>query len=112
MARAARAWVSLMLPAPINPMWITEDSTDRDERGVFALDPGRPRLLFEHDDAVAERRRLPWLQREVHGLASFTEDLLSERVGGEQPVAARVPVGREAGIPRMIDDRDRDLLRT
>ena len=39
-------------------------------------------------------------------LLAFGEDLLAHRVGGEQTVAARVPVGREAGIRRVVEHDD------
>ena len=51
---------------------------------------------------------LLWFQREVQFLFAVAENLLAERIGGEQAIAARVPVSRKAGVPGMIQDDQRD----
>jgi len=61
----------------------------------------------ENDDAMAEDDRGAWGHGDVERLLALGEDLLAHRVGGEQAVAASVPVGREARIPWVIQDRQR-----
>src|SRR5436853_508209 len=64
----------------------------------------------QDQQAIPEGRRLSRLQREFQFLLAVAEDLLAERVGRKQAVAARVPVSRIAGILRMIEHHERNLF--
>src|SRR3989442_15105455 len=57
---------------------------------------------------MPERHPLLRLKREVQFLLAVTEHLMAERVGREQSVAARVPIGRITHVLRMIEDGKRD----
>src|SRR4029077_17064341 len=65
----------------------------------------------EYEDAVTKRNTFAWGQREIHrGLFAIREDASPQGVCAEQPVAASVPIGRKAGIRRMIQDRNGDRV--
>src|SRR5882724_6943975 len=101
MARAARAWVSEILPAPVIPMCVVierlygESGLDllrgRYEGLIVGFGVGGSRDLREEQDPVTEGGALVGLQREVQcrGFA-VGEDFWRERVGGEEAVAACV----------------------
>src|SRR5439155_21212841 len=110
MAAAARAWVWLMFPAPMSPTWIvTTGAGSRRGRGelpiaFFGLGGGwRPR---QDQDPVTEGRRSAGRQRVLQLLLAVAEHLLPEGIRREEAVAARVPVGREARVLRMIQHQD------
>src|SRR6267142_2661152 len=114
MAAAARAWVWLMFPAPMSPTWIvTAGAGSRRGRGelpiaLFGLRGcRRPR---QDEDPVAEGRRSARGQRVLQLLLAVAEHLLPEGSRGEEAIAARVPVGREARVLRMIQHQDGDRL--
>src|SRR3954470_10498719 len=67
---------------------------------------GRGRAVEERD-AMAERDRRTRRDRDVQLLLAFGEDLFTHRIGGKEPVAAGVPVGREARVARVVEHRDR-----
>src|SRR5207245_8851056 len=64
----------------------------------------------ENQDAVAERGGLPRAEPEVELLLAVGERFPAQRVGGEQTVAASVPVRGEADVVRMIPDGQCDRL--
>src|SRR5881396_3242225 len=90
---AARACVSLMLPAPIRPMLIIREKlgiphSSFRKRRVLVFDPFGRGLALDDHDPIAEGGRRAGLQREVHRLAPLAEDFLPQRIRREQSVAA------------------------
>src|SRR5438876_4879131 len=71
---------------------------------VWCGDPG------EDQDPVTERGRLSRGEPEVALALPVAEDFFAERISGEEAVAARVPVGGEPHVHRVIQDRQRDRL--
>ena len=75
------------------------------ERLRLALDALAVTAPAEDQHAVLEGDGLAGLERVVEVLR-LVELLVAERIGREQPVAARVPVRRVADVRRMVEDRD------
>ena len=72
----------------------------------FAVDFIRARGVGVEDDAIAEGGGLALLEGEVEGRALGVEDVRAQRVGGEEAVAAGVPVGGVAGVAGVVEDGD------
>src|SRR5215469_7152143 len=65
----------------------------------------------EDEYAVAKGNTRGRFQCQIHRRRfAIGEDFWSKRVGGEQTVAARVPIGGKARVIRMIEDGDGDRL--
>ena len=71
---------------------------------------GASNLPDDNDDAVAEGRRRARGELEVQLVLAVREDLLPERVRGEEAVAAGVPVGRRPGVLGMVEDGEGHVL--
>ena len=67
-------------------------------------------MAGEEDDPMPERGGGPRREREMKRFRPFAKDGLAERIGREEPVVARVPVGRESHVLRVIQDRDRHRI--
>ena len=80
------------------------------EAGVLALEVGGRGRAIENQDPVAELHGGAGLDRDRHRGFLVRESAGAKRVGGEQPVAPRVPVGGEIGIGRMVENRQRHDL--
>ncbi len=59
-----------------------------------------------NQDAIAERGAGMWGQREIQLFFTVTENFLAKRICGEEAIAAGVPIGGEAGVLRVIENRD------
>ena len=83
------------------------------EAALFGIDArGRDFHVRKDRKAITKNRALLRFEREGKlfrlGLpARIRKGFLPERVGGEESVAARVPIGRVTWVARMIEDRER-----
>ncbi len=57
-----------------------------------------------YDYAIMKGGRFSFGEVEIQGLGAFAEDLLAQGVGGEETIAAGMPVSRVAGVGGIIDD--------
>src|SRR5271155_585243 len=110
MARAARACVSVMLPPPMRPtgmvMWFGESMIRRDElfvRGFGGLGGGD---VGTNQDAIPESDAGVGGQGKIQLFLPVAEDFLAEGVGGEETVAAGMPVRWKTGIRGVIENGD------
>ena len=66
--------------------------------------------MGDEQDAVTEGGRFALFEGEIKLWGFGFEDFRAERVGGKEPVAAGVPVGRVAGVFGMVEDGDDDCF--
>src|SRR2546422_7874671 len=79
----------------------------RNKTLVFPLDLIRSGRTREDQQTVMERHGLFWFEREVQAFFAVAENLLPQRVGGEQTITAGMPVGRKACVLRMVEHGER-----
>src|SRR6185503_6605202 len=65
-------------------------------------------VLRIQDNAIAEGRRLTFVECEVEGRLLWVEDTPPQRIRRKQAIPAGMPVGWIARITRMIEDGDCD----
>src|SRR5262245_10654893 len=100
-----------MLPQPTKPAWRATRSVSLLCEGLrLALRALLRERAGEHEQAVAEGRARFRRELEVQRLLAVAERRLPERVRGEEAVAARVPVGRVAGVLRVVEHQQHDVL--
>lgn len=59
-----------------------------------------------YDYPVMKGGFLAFGEMKIQGPEAFAEDLLAKGIGGEEAVAAGMPIGRVAGISGVVDDDD------
>src|SRR4029453_2827847 len=108
-SRAARTWVSVMLPQPTKPAWRAMCAL-LDEGRRLALRALLGETAREDQQPVPESGGGAGREREVQRLLPVAEDALPERVRGEEAVAAGMPVGGIAGVLRVVEHQQHDVL--
>src|SRR5918995_5795300 len=80
------------------------------EAAILALHRIVRRTAAENDDPVAKRRRLTGFERQRQFGLFLIEHLTSERIRGEQAIAACVPIRRKARIRWVIEHQQGHLF--
>ena len=66
----------------------------------------KPVITGSYDYTIMEGNGFPFGKMKIQGLGAFAENLLAEGIGGEEAIAAGVPVGGITWISRKVDDDD------